>query len=168
MNRGIWDPVNVNLFPVTAKAISDARVPAVEVFFASMKPHTDIKPHSDFTNFVLTSHLAIEIPYSGENKCRLYVGDTEKQWINGEVMIFDTSILQGAMTPTPSSMRVGMCSPHSTQTTKVSGTKTFLARHDKCCNLPTIPLNFQVSSARIRRSNSKRNASSKPRELFPN
>lgn len=97
MNRGIWDPVNVNLFPVTAKAVYDAGVPAVEVFFASMQPHTDIKPHSDFTNFVLTSHLAIDIPSNGENKCRLSVGDTVKQWINGEVMLFDTSILHDAI-----------------------------------------------------------------------
>jgi len=97
MNRGIWDPINVNLFPVTAKAINDIGVPAVEVFFASMKPHTKIKPHSDFTNFVLTSHLPLDIPYSGENKCRLTIGDTERQWINGEVMLFDTSILHDAV-----------------------------------------------------------------------
>lgn len=97
MNRGVWDPVNVNLFPVTAKAVHESGVPAVEVFFASMKPNTSIKPHSDFTNFVLTSHLALDIPYSGENKCRLSVGDTERQWINGEVMLFDTSIMHDAI-----------------------------------------------------------------------
>lgn len=97
MNRGFWDPVNVNLFPITSKAIDELEVPAVEVFFASMKPHTEIKPHSDFTNFVLTSHLPLDIPYSGENKCRLTIGDTERQWINGEVMLFDTSVLHDAI-----------------------------------------------------------------------
>ena len=36
MDRGVWDPVNVNLFPKAAKAIHDARVPATEVFFARL------------------------------------------------------------------------------------------------------------------------------------
>jgi hypothetical protein len=97
MDRGRWDDVNVNLFPETAKAVHQAGVPAVEVFFASMKPETDIKSHSDFTNFVLTSHLALDIPYSGENKCRLRIGDTTRQWINGDVMVFDTSIMHDAI-----------------------------------------------------------------------
>ena len=97
MNRGFWDPVNVKLFPVAAKAIHDCCCPAVEVFFASMSPNTDIKLHSDFANFVLTSHLALDIPNSGENLCRLTIGDTERQWINGEIMLFDTSILHSAV-----------------------------------------------------------------------
>jgi aspartate beta-hydroxylase len=97
MDRSFWDPVNVNLFPVTAKAVHESGVPAVEVFFASMQPHTDIKPHSDFTNFVLTSHLPIDIPYSGQNKCRLTIGDTERQWINGELLLFDTSLMHDAV-----------------------------------------------------------------------
>lgn len=97
MNRGVWDPINVNLFPITAQAIHDSQVPAVEVFFASMKPKSYIPSHSDFTNFVLTSHLAIDIPYSGQNKCRLSVGSTERQWINGEVSLFDTSIMHDAV-----------------------------------------------------------------------
>ena len=97
MNRGMWDIDDTNLFPRTAKAIRDAGVPAAEVFFASMKPHSDIKMHSDFTNFVLTSHLAIDIPESGKNKCRLSVGDDTRQWINGKVMLFDTSIMHDAI-----------------------------------------------------------------------
>jgi aspartyl/asparaginyl beta-hydroxylase (cupin superfamily) len=97
MNRGQWDPVNVNLFPVTAKAVRDSGIPAVEVFFASMQPHTSIQMHTDNTNFVLTSHLALDIPYSGENQCRLTVGDQTREWINGQVMLFDTSILHDAV-----------------------------------------------------------------------
>lgn len=100
MDRSRWDPVNVNLFPVTAKAVHDAGVPAVEVFFASLQPDSAIKPHSDFTNFVLTSHLGVEIPYSGQNKCRLRIGDTTREWTNGEVMVFDTSIMHDAVNET--------------------------------------------------------------------
>ena len=97
MDRGYWDPVNVNLFPKAAKAIRDANVPATEVFFASMEPHSEIAPHSDFTNFVLTSHLALDIPYSGENQCRLTIADQTKEWINGECTLFDTSLLHDAV-----------------------------------------------------------------------
>jgi len=97
MNRGMWDPVNVNLFPVAAMAVSESNAPAVEVFFASMQPNSEIQPHSDFTNFVVTSHLPLVIPFSGQNKCRLRIGDTERQWINGEVMMFDTSVMHDAI-----------------------------------------------------------------------
>jgi len=97
LDKGSWDKENVNLFPKTAKAVHDSGIPATEVFFASMKPNTDIKPHSDFTNFVLTSHLALDIPCNGQNKCRLSVGDDTRQWMNGEVMLFDTSIMHDAI-----------------------------------------------------------------------
>jgi hypothetical protein len=97
MDRGQWDSVNVNLFPKTAKAVHESGVPATEVFFASMVGPSKIKKHSDFTNFVLTSHLALDIPYSGENKCRLTVGGETRQWINGRCYVFDTSLLHDAI-----------------------------------------------------------------------
>jgi len=97
MDHGRWDPVNCNLFPVTAKAVHDSGIPAVEVFFTSMQPHTSIKPHSDNTNFVLTSHLGLDIPYSGTNQCRLTIGKTTREWLNGQVMMFDTSIIHDAV-----------------------------------------------------------------------
>jgi aspartyl/asparaginyl beta-hydroxylase (cupin superfamily) len=97
MNRGMWDRTNCKLFPRTARFIRDSGIPAVEVFFASMKPNSAIKMHSDFTNFVLTSHLALDIPENGKNKCRITVGDDCKQWINGEMMLFDTSIMHDAV-----------------------------------------------------------------------
>jgi aspartyl/asparaginyl beta-hydroxylase (cupin superfamily) len=62
-----------------------------------MEPHSDIVTHTDNTNFVVTSHLALDIPYSGENKCRLTIGDETRQWINGEICMFDTSILHSAI-----------------------------------------------------------------------
>lgn len=97
MNRGRWDPVNVNLFPKTATAVHASGIPATEVFFACMTGPSEIKKHTDFTNFVLTSHLAVDIPCSGENKCRISVGDETRQWINGNVMVFDTSLLHDAV-----------------------------------------------------------------------
>lgn len=78
-------------------AIHESGVPATEVFFASMKGPSEIKKHSDFTNFVLTSHLALDIPRSGENVCRLTIADETREWINGHVYVFDTSLLHSAV-----------------------------------------------------------------------
>merc|ERR1712037_652969 len=61
------------------------------------KPRTTIKPHSDFTNFVLTSHLPLVVPDNGQNTCRLSVGDVTRQWIEGKVILFDTSIYHDAI-----------------------------------------------------------------------
>jgi len=92
MDRGIWDPTNVNLFPETASAIRDLQVPCTEIFFASMDAHSKIAPHSDFTNFVVTSHLGLDVP----DRCHLTIGDETRQWKNGELLLFDTSILHEA------------------------------------------------------------------------
>jgi hypothetical protein len=97
MDRGRWDPVNANLFPKTAKAVHDSGVPSTEVFFASMNGPSAIKNHKDFTNFVLTSHLALDIPYSGENKCGISVGDKTREWIDKSVMVLDTSLMYDAV-----------------------------------------------------------------------
>ena len=97
LNRGQWDDTNANLFPITSKAIHRSGVPVAEAFFASMNPRTTIKPHSDFTNFVLTSHLPLIIPENGNNKCRLSVGDETRQWIEGKIILFDTSIYHDAI-----------------------------------------------------------------------
>ena len=97
LNRGQWDENNAKLFPVTSKAIHQSGAPVAEAFFASMKPQTSIKPHSDFTNFVLTSHLPLVIPENGNNKCRLSVGDETREWLEGQVILFDTSIYHDAI-----------------------------------------------------------------------
>jgi aspartyl/asparaginyl beta-hydroxylase (cupin superfamily) len=56
-DRCIWEPTNVSLFPKTAAVVKVANTPSVEVFFAKQAPQTGIKPHTDFTNFIMTSHL---------------------------------------------------------------------------------------------------------------
>jgi aspartyl/asparaginyl beta-hydroxylase (cupin superfamily) len=53
------------------------RAPIMEAFFAKMPAQTEIKPHSDYTNFVLTAHLGLKCP---EGKCWINVGDTRTDW----------------------------------------------------------------------------------------
>jgi len=136
MDRGIWDETNCALFPKTAEIIHDCNVPAVEVFFASMQPFSDIKPHSDGVNFLLTSHLPLDIPENGQNKCRLTVGDHTKQWLNGKIMLFDTSILHSAINDTDQTRYVLMMRvwhPHITQSERQALQFTF-----DCLNVPQL------------------------------
>lgn len=93
-DRTVWDPVNSALFPQTCALIHKCKVPLVEAFFAKMVPKSDIKPHSDMCNFVLTSHLGLIIP---EGECELTVGNKTEEWRNGRVTLFDTSIHHSAV-----------------------------------------------------------------------
>ena len=92
-DRTVWDATNSALFPKTCAMLTKSKVPLIEAFFAKMDPQSDIKPHSDMCNFVLTCHLGIDVP---EGQCDLTVGDATVEWRNGKVMLFDTSILHKA------------------------------------------------------------------------
>lgn len=52
-------------------------------------PSSGINPHSDLNNFILTAHLAVDVP---EDQCWIRVGGETRYWKNGEMLIFDTSI----------------------------------------------------------------------------
>merc|ERR1712146_436363 len=47
----------------------------------------------DNTNFVLTVHLGVDVP---EGQCWIAVGNERREWKNGKVMVFDTSVLHEA------------------------------------------------------------------------
>uniref|UniRef100_A0A7S1XNR8 Aspartyl/asparaginy/proline hydroxylase domain-containing protein n=1 Tax=Phaeomonas parva TaxID=124430 RepID=A0A7S1XNR8_9STRA len=91
-----WDPVNCGLFPRTAEILrkitadKSAVVPSVEAFFARQTPGTGIKPHTDFTNFILTAHLGLDTP-TGD--CWIKVGEEKKNWENGKTILMDTSFI---------------------------------------------------------------------------
>lgn len=68
-----------------------------EVFFAKQAPHTGIAPHTDWTNFILTAHLALIVP---EGECVMKVGDHEQSWVEGKGMIMDTSFIHSTRNDT--------------------------------------------------------------------
>ena len=105
LHRGLWHTSHVtDLFPVTSRLLHDLDdLPAVEIFFAQMDPQSTIQRHSDFTSFVLTCHLGLDIPTNGE--CTLTVGDTTVAWDNGNVLLFDTSIHHAAQNTSPDRVR---------------------------------------------------------------
>lgn len=89
-DRGTWEPTNSRLFPRTTKIFTDLQAPTLEVFFARQAPHTGIKSHTDYVNFVNTSHLGLSIP---EGDCWIKVGEHKKKWEAGRVIVCDTSFM---------------------------------------------------------------------------
>lgn len=78
-------------FKVTTGALKELKgIKPFEAFFAKMPPRTKIAPHSDNLNYVLTSHLALELE---EGKCSITVGNEEKYWKEGEMLILDTTFI---------------------------------------------------------------------------
>lgn len=92
-DRGVWDPVNMRLFPKTVQLLKLSGTPCVEAFFAKMPAGTSISAHSDGCNFHLTSHLGVDVP---EGECWLKVGDQRREWREGKVLLFDTSVMHSA------------------------------------------------------------------------
>jgi hypothetical protein len=89
-DRCAWDVTNSSLFPRTTELVKRFKVPSVEVFFARQSPQTGIKAHSDNTNFILTSHLGLDVP---EGECWMRVGNEQHFWKNGSGVIADTSFI---------------------------------------------------------------------------
>jgi len=85
-----WDEANSKLFPKTVSILKKLRVPSAEAFFARQKPNTGIKAHSDDCNFILTAHLAIDVP---PGQSWISVGGEKRYWENDKMLIFDTSFL---------------------------------------------------------------------------
>ena len=56
--------------------------------FSAIEPGTWIKPHYGMTNSKLKLHLGVTVP---PDCARMRVGKNTKQWVQGEVLIFDDS-----------------------------------------------------------------------------
>eukprot|EP00428_Durinskia_dybowskii_P023196 CAMPEP_0170250758 /NCGR_PEP_ID=MMETSP0116_2-20130129/25199_1 /TAXON_ID=400756 /ORGANISM="Durinskia baltica, Strain CSIRO CS-38" /LENGTH=456 /DNA_ID=CAMNT_0010501701 /DNA_START=62 /DNA_END=1432 /DNA_ORIENTATION=+ len=61
-----------------------------EAFFARMPPRTKIADHSDNLNYILTSHLGLELE---EGLCSMTNGCEETYWKEGEMFVADTSFI---------------------------------------------------------------------------
>jgi len=95
----LWDygrlvPDAAQLFPATFKALEAAPLPAIPgqapmALFSKLTPGTKIPPHHGFLNTRLICHLPIIVP---ENCGALRVGNEERSWVEGEMLIFDDSI----------------------------------------------------------------------------
>jgi aspartyl/asparaginyl beta-hydroxylase (cupin superfamily) len=85
---------NATLFPRTIKALEAAPLPVIPkqspmALFSRLTPGTRIPPHNGLLNTRLICHLPIIVP---ENCGALRVGNEQRVWVEGEMLIFDDSI----------------------------------------------------------------------------
>ncbi len=95
----LWDEghlvaENADLFPQTLKAISSAPMPEITnqapmSLFSKLAANSKIPPHNGLLNTRLICHLPIIVP---ENCGALRVGNEERSWEEGKMLIFDDSI----------------------------------------------------------------------------
>lgn len=83
--------------PITVAATAKAPLPRIRarapaVFFSRLDPEVHIPPHNGATNARLTVHLPLIVP----DRCAFRVGDETREWKEGELLIFDDTILHEA------------------------------------------------------------------------
>jgi len=102
-----WDAKNAKLFPKTTKIVRDeANCPSVEVFFARQAPQTGIAAHSDGCNFIMTAHLALDVPMAPtDTPAWIEVGGERREWLNGKMLVFDTSYTHSTHNPSATKER---------------------------------------------------------------
>jgi aspartyl/asparaginyl beta-hydroxylase (cupin superfamily)/Tfp pilus assembly protein PilF len=95
----IWDyghlaPEVAEQFPATVSALETAPVPRIAdqspmSLFSKLKADTRIPPHNGLLNTRLICHLPLVVP---EHCGALRVGNEQRPWVEGELLIFDDSI----------------------------------------------------------------------------
>jgi len=88
-------PVEKNLdrCPMTAQLLQQVELCSLSglcpsVFFSALAPKTRIPPHHGETNARVTGHLPLIVP----DDCCLRVGFEQRQWQEGECLVFDDTI----------------------------------------------------------------------------
>lgn len=94
---GVWNEENCRQFPETYELIRSLNIPlAVRgVCFARQAPGSGVQPHSDGRNFILTSHLGLQVP----DECWIEVGTERKGWEEGKLTTLDTSFSHSTGNP---------------------------------------------------------------------
>lgn len=80
-------------FPATLAALEGVPLPRIAgrapmALFSLLKPGAHIRPHHGLFNFRLICHLPLIVPPG----CSLRVGNQERSWREGELLIFDDSM----------------------------------------------------------------------------
>jgi aspartyl/asparaginyl beta-hydroxylase (cupin superfamily) len=82
------------MFPATIKALEAAPMPDIArqapiALFSKLSAEMKIPPHNGLNNSRLICHLPLIVP---ENCGSLRVGNEERSWVEGEMLIFDDTI----------------------------------------------------------------------------
>lgn len=94
---GVWNSENCAQFPGTVELLQSLQIPlAVRgVCFARQAPGSGVQPHSDGRNFILTSHLGLQVP----EDCWIEVGGQRRGWEEGKLTTLDTSFSHSTENP---------------------------------------------------------------------
>jgi len=91
------DPARFKVTTAVVKMLSKYVTP-FEAFFAKMPAKTKIAPHSDNLNYILTAHLALDLEEG--DACQFKVGNEERPWKEGEMLVVDTSYMHSCVNET--------------------------------------------------------------------
>jgi len=103
MKDGVLAEENASHCPATLKALELTPRPQVRgkspiALFSRLKPGTHLPPHTGLMNTRIICHLPLIVPTG----CYLRVGNQERQWKMGEMLIFDDSMEHEAHNAGPS------------------------------------------------------------------
>jgi aspartyl/asparaginyl beta-hydroxylase (cupin superfamily) len=101
---GVWNMENCQRFPKSYDLLRSLGIPlAVRgVCFARQAPGSGVQPHSDGRNFILTSHLGLQVP---EN-CWMECGTERQTWQVGKLTTLDTSFSHSTGNPSDADRHV--------------------------------------------------------------
>ncbi len=89
---------NVERCPKTAELLNNVELCDLSglcpsVFFSVLAPKTHIPPHTGASNAHVIAHLPLIVPAN----CHLHVGFEEREWQEGEVLVFDDTLQHEAI-----------------------------------------------------------------------
>lgn len=93
LKHGAPVPGQAERCPATLAALALAPQPLVPghspfALFSRLRPGTHIRPHHGLYNHRLICHLPLIVP----DGCVLRVGNHQRQWVEGEMLVFDDSV----------------------------------------------------------------------------
>ncbi|MGI5446641.1 aspartyl/asparaginyl beta-hydroxylase domain-containing protein [Streptomyces sp. CA-243310] len=90
--NGTWRDEVLERCPETAKAVQSTPHGPRDGMFTILNPGVHITPHTGGVNLLLTAHLPLIVP----DGCVITVGDDERGWEEGKVILFDDSFIHEA------------------------------------------------------------------------
>lgn len=90
--NGTWRQEAVSRCPSTVKALEATPHGPRDAMFTVLNPGVHITPHTGGVNLLLTAHLPLVVPPG----CVITVGDDERGWEEGKVILFDDSFIHEA------------------------------------------------------------------------
>ncbi|WSM37968.1 aspartyl/asparaginyl beta-hydroxylase domain-containing protein (plasmid) [Streptomyces cellulosae] len=90
--NGTWRDEARERCPATHRALGLTPHGPRDAMFTVLNPGVHITPHTGGVNLLLTAHLPLVVPPG----CRIKVGEEERGWQEGKVILFDDSFIHEA------------------------------------------------------------------------